>query len=37
MKRHPSFDEGQLTRMRAAIVSEKPLAETIKRQDLTSF
>ena len=30
MKRHPSFDEGQLTRMRAAIVSEKPLAETIE-------
>ena len=37
MKRHPSFDEGQLTRMRAAIVSEKPLAETIKKTGLNEF
>ena len=37
MKRHPSFDEGQLTRMRAGIVSEKPLAETIKKSGLNEF
>lgn len=37
MRRHPSFDEGQLTRMRAAIVSEKPLAETIKKTGLNEF
>lgn len=33
----PAFDEGQLTRMRAAIVSEKPLAETIKKTGLNEF
>lgn len=37
MHRHPSFDEGQLTRMRAAVVSEKPLAETIRRLGLNSY
>ena len=37
MKRHPSLDEGQLTRMRAAIVSEKPLAETIKKTGRNEF
>lgn len=37
MRRHPSFDEGQLTRMRAAIVSEKPLAETIGRLGLNKY
>lgn len=37
MRRHPIFDEGQLTRMRAAIVSEKPLAETIGRLGLNKY
>ncbi len=37
MRRHPAFDEGQLTRMRAAIVSEKPLAETIGRLGLNKY
>ncbi|MEG2453928.1 MAG: ribonuclease III domain-containing protein, partial [Clostridia bacterium] len=25
LRRHPEFNEGQLTRMRSAVVSEKPL------------
>lgn len=37
MNRHSSFDEGQLTRMRAAIVSEKPLAETVRRLGLNKY
>lgn len=37
MNRHPSFDEGQLTRMRAAVVSEKPLAETVHRLGLNKY
>lgn len=37
MKKHPSFDEGQLTRMRAAVVSEAPLAETVGRLGLNEF
>lgn len=37
LTRHPNFNEGQLTRMRATIVSDKPLADTIKRLQLNDF
>lgn len=37
MKRFPSADEGQLTRMRAAVVSERPLALTIERLGLENY
>lgn len=36
-KKHPQFNEGQLTRMRASIVSEKPLAQTIERLKLNKY
>lgn len=37
LHRHPNFNEGQLTRMRSAIVSEKPLAQTIERLKLNKY
>ncbi|MEG1791271.1 MAG: ribonuclease III [Clostridia bacterium] len=37
LRRHPEFNEGQLTRMRSAVVSEKPLAETIYKLGLSDF
>ena len=37
LSRHPNFNEGQLTRMRATIVSDKPLADTIERLKLNEF
>ncbi len=37
LTRHPNFNEGQLTRMRATIVSDKPLADTIKKLQLNDF